>query len=173
MKISIRRALSTTLMLVSVMVVKSTAKPWRGLTPTRSTQLDAARVVPQCVNTSTRCTFRLEDSEVMIIFSGGDTGDGKCAKIPVGTVLAIKIRFTRLQQFEDFKVNHQQVILFDPSTPPNSDYQSYYYREEGLIVSTFRGKVFEVVYIARQRDLRRCPEYYDDPKGFVEMSAIY
>jgi hypothetical protein len=72
--------------------------------------------------------FRLEDSEVMIIFSGDNIGRGKCEKLPTGTVVAIKITFTRLQLFDDFKLNNKKVILFNPSTPPTP-------RLQGLLLS--------------------------------------
>lgn len=170
---TLRRTVAVILIFFSLMAMNAKAKSWRGLTPGRSTQLDAARFAQECQNTNIRCTFRFEDSEVMIIFSGGNIGTGKCEKLQSGTVLAIKIRFTSLQQFEDFRLNNRKVILFNPSTPPNADYKAYYYQEEGFIISAFKGQVYEVVYLPRKRDIRRCPEYYNDPKGFVEMSSIY
>jgi hypothetical protein len=52
--------------------------------------------------------------------------------------------------------------------PPNYGYKGYY-RPNRFIISSFKGRVVTIVYIAEQKDLHRCPEYYEDPKGFVEV----
>jgi hypothetical protein len=135
--------------------------------------LDAAQFSEECGTTKIRCGFNLDDAEVMIIFSGGDKSDATCEKLPVGTVLAIKLRFRHLQPFEDFRLRNEKAIVFDPSTPPKSGYKAYYYSKAGLIVSTFKGQVAEVVYIATQEDLQRCAVYYDNPKAFVAVGLTY
>ena len=149
------------------------AKSWRGLTPAQSTKLDAARFAKECGTANVRCQFEHEDSEVMIIFSGGNLGDdADCPKLPSATVLAVKVKFKRPPPLKNFRLKNQKEILFDPSYPPNHGYKGYYYPKEGFIISSVDGRVIEVVYIAKQEDLHLCPEYYDDPKGFVEV-GIY
>jgi hypothetical protein len=85
-------------------------------------------------------------------------------------VLAVAVKFKSPPLLKNFRLKNQKEIFFDPSNPPNEGYKGYYYPKEGFIVSSFEGRVLEVVYIAKQEDLHLCPEFYDDPKGFVEVS---
>jgi hypothetical protein len=144
-------------------------KPWRGLTPAHSTKRDAARLAKECETFKSGCHFEYDNSDVQIIFSGGAL-DTSCPKLPVGIVLAVAVKFKSPPLLKNFRLKNQKEIFFDPSNPPNEGYKGYYYPKEGFIVSSFEGRVLEVVYIAKQEDLHLCPEFYDDPKGFVEVS---
>ena len=145
------------------------AKPWRGLTPAHSTRLDAARLAKECEKPGiTGCHFEYENSEVQIIFAGGNL-DSRCPKMPAGTVLAVAVKFNSPPPLKNFRLKNQKEVFFDPSHPPNHGYKGYYYPKEGFIISSFEGRVIEVVYIAKQEDLHLCREFYDDPKGFVEV----
>ena len=148
------------------------AKRWRSLTPARSNKLDAAALFKECETPKMGCDFEDDNSEVQIIFSGGNLVDGKCPNMAAGTLLAVIVKFKNHQPLKKFRLKNQKEILFDPSHPPNHGYKGYYYPKEGFIISSFEGRVVEVVYIAEQKDLHRCPEYYEDPKGFVEV-GIY
>ena len=148
------------------------AKRWRSLTPARSTKLDAAALVKECETPKMGCNFEDDNSEVLIIFSGGNLVDGKCPNMAAGTLLAVLVRFKTPQPLKNFRLKNQKEILFDPSHPPNHGYKGYYYPKDGFIISSFEGRVVTVAYIAEQKDLHRCPEYYEDPKGFVEV-GIY
>ena len=149
------------------------AKRWRTLTPARSSKLDAAALVKECETPKMGCHFEDDKSEVQIIFSGGNLSDlADCPSMPAGTLLAVIVRFKTPQPLKNFRLKNQKEILFDPSHPPNYGYKGYYYPKDGFIISSFEGRVVEVVYIAEQKDLHRCPEYYEDPMGFVQV-GIY
>lgn len=167
----------TILLILPVLLALSSfeiaAKPWRGLIPTKSTKLDADRLHEKCSSETIGCSFTIEDGKVLIIFSGGDIGDGKCSKLKEGTVLAISIKFDHLRKLKDFQLNNKKAVVFDPSSPTGRGYKAYYYPGEGFIISTFKGRVLEVVYIAEQKDIHHCPEYYKDPKGFVAVGLVY
>ena len=152
--------------------VDASAKRWRSLTPTRSSKLDAAALVKECDTPKMGCHFEDHNSEVQIIFSGGNLDDGKCPNMPAGTLLGVFVRFKTPQPLKNFRLKNQREIFFDPSIPPNHGYKGYYYPKDGFIISSFEGRVVEIAYIAEQKDLHRCPEYYEDPKGFVEV-GIY
>ena len=163
-------------LLLSVIVTAGTidvlAKRWRTLTPAHSTKVDAAALVKECETPKTGCHFEDDNSEVHIIFSGGDFGNKICPKMPVGTVLAVVVEFKSPQPLKNFRLKNQKEIFFDPSSPPNHGYKGYYYPKEGFIISSYEGGVVTVIYVAQQKDLHLCPEYYKDPKGFVEV-GIY
>lgn len=149
------------------------AKRWRDLTPAQSTRVDAGRFAKQCATANVRCQFTLEDSDVMIIFSGGNLGiAADCPNMPAGTVLAVIIKLKRPHALKNFRLKNRKEIIFDPSSPPNHGYKGYYYPHEGFIISSYKRRVIEVVYVAEQKDIHRCSEYYQDPKGFVEV-GIY
>ena len=150
------------------------AKRWNSLTPAHSTKLDAARVAKECDKPDSKgCYFEFENSQVTIILSGGNLRDhADCPNMPAGTVLAIAVKFNTPQPLKKFRIKNQKEIFFDPSSPPNHGYKGYYYPQEGFIISSYKGRVVEVVYVAEQKDIHRCPEYYADPKGFVEV-GIY
>jgi hypothetical protein len=154
--------------------VDVSAKRWHSLSRIHSTKLDAARAAKECgAPNSTGCYFEFENSQVTIILSGGNLRDhAECPNLPAGTVLAVAVEFNSPQPLKNFRLKNQKVVFFDPSSPPNRGYKGYYYPEEGFIISAFEGRVVEVVYVAEQKDIHRCPEYYADPKAFVEV-GIY
>jgi hypothetical protein len=170
------RRLTTKILLLCLVLTAGTvdvsAKRWRNLTPAHSTKFDAAALVKECDTPKMGCHFEDDNSEVQIIFSGGDLVDGKCPNMPAGTLLAVVVKFKRPQPLKNFRLKNQKEIFFDPSSPPNHGYKGYYYPAEGFIISSFEGRVVTVVYVAQQKDLHLCPEYYEDPKGFVEV-GIY
>ena len=149
------------------------AKRWRTLTPAHSTKLDAAALVKECDTPKMGCHFEDDNSEVQLIFSGGNLKDlAECPNMPAGTLLAVLVRFKSPQPLKKFRLKNQKEIFFDPSSPPNHGYKGYYYPKDGFIISSVKEGVVAVVYVAEQKDLHRCPEYYEDPKGFVQV-GIY
>ena len=98
-----------------------------------STRVDAARFATDCgASDTTGCQFGYEQSDVKLIFSGGKFGDGRCPKLPVGTLLAIIVKFDRPQPLENFRLKNRKEVLFDPSNPPSRGYKGYYYPHEGF-----------------------------------------
>lgn len=145
------------------------AKSWRGITPLHSTAEDVRKLFPTCEEKPTGCSLAFEDQEVVIIYSGADylKGPSECKGIPKGTVLGIIVRFRGLKKLEEFKLKRERVTTFDSSEPPRRIYKAYYYAREGFIINTYKGKAFQLAYIAAEKDIPLCPEYYDEPKDFV------
>ena len=149
------------------------AKPWRQITPLRSTAQDVANLLHRCKEAKTRCQFTLEEQEVMIIFSGGEIGAGECKRVPNRTVLAVIVGFSRPMRLRKFQLKDKQFKVFEPSSPPKLGYKTYYYVQDGFMVNTYKGKVIGLVYISAQKDIHLCPEYYEDPKAFVAVGLIH
>jgi hypothetical protein len=147
------------------------AKSWRGITPLRSTAEDVRKLFPACEEKPTGCSLTFDDQEVVIIYSGGGTGPGECRGVPKGTVLAVIVRFRDSKKLQEFKLNRERVTTFDSSEPPRRIYKAYYYAREGFIINTYKGNAFQLAYIAAQRDIPLCPEYYDEPKDFVVIGT--
>ena len=114
----------------------------------------------------------MDDAEVMVIFSGSKVGDGECPQVPKGTVLAIKVKFTRPESLKKFQLKDKKFTVFDPSYPTDHGYKAYYYEDDGFLISTANDEVVQLVYIARQKDIHLCPKYYDNPKAFVAVGLI-
>lgn len=148
------------------------AKSWRQITPLRSTAEDVTKLSESCKETETRCQFTLEDQEVMVVFSGSKVGDLECKRIPKGTVLAVIIKFSRPRRLRDFQLKNKKFKVFDPSYPPDMGYKTYYYAKEGFLINTYKDQVIGLVYVAAKKDVHLCPEYYDDPKGFVAVGLV-
>lgn len=148
------------------------AKSWGQITPLRSSADDVTKMWESCKETETRCQFTLEDQEVTIVFSGSKIGFLECERVPKGTVLAVIIKFSRPRRLRDFQLKNKRFNVFDPSNPPDMGYKTYYYAKEGFLINTYKGQVIGLVYVAAQEDVHLCPEYYSDPKGFVEVSLV-
>jgi hypothetical protein len=148
------------------------AKSWRQITPLRSTAEDVKKLAESCKETETRCQFTFEDQEVMIIFSGSNVGVLECASVPKGTVLAVIVKFSRPRRLRDFQLKNKKFKVFDPSHPPEMGYKTYYYENDGFLINSYKDQVIGLVYIAAKKDVHLCPEYYKDPKGFVEVGLV-
>lgn len=138
----------------------------------RSTALDAAELSSACKETDTRCQFTWDDNEVMVVFSGSNVGVLKCEQVPKGTVLAIIVRFKRAKKIREFQIKNKQFKVFDPSSPPKRGYKTYHYVQDGFLINTYKGRVVGLVYLAAEKDIHLCPEYYADPKAFVEIGLV-
>lgn len=149
------------------------AKSWWNITPLHSTAEDVRKLFPDCGDTKTRCQFRLEDQDVMVIFSGSTIGVLECNRVPKGMVLAVIVKFRSPRKLQDFKLQRARFTTFDPSEPPKHGYKAYHYRREGLIINTYEGKAIALVDLAVENDIPLCPEYYDDPKAFVAIGLMY
>ena len=160
------------LLLVTARTPPTAAKSWEGITPLRSTADDAAKLSSSCKETETRCQFNLDDNEVMIIFSGSKIGVMECERVPERTVLAIIIKFSHPKNLPEFKLKNKRYKTFDPSSPPKEGYKTYYDKQDGFMINTFKGQVIGLVYLATKKDIHLCPEYYEDPKAFVALGLI-
>lgn len=108
----------------------------------------------------------------MVVFSGSNIGRLACERVPKRTVLAVIVTFRTPKKLEPFKLKNRRFTVFDPSYPPNAGYKTYHYVRDGFMINTHNGEAIGLVYIAAEKDVHLCPEYYDDPKAFVEVGLI-
>ena len=168
----LKRAITIGLFLLLTAVTRTLAKSWREITPLRSNAQDVAKLWQACEQAETRCQFRLADQEVMIVFSGSKIGALECERVPKRTVLAVIVKFSRPKKLQEFQIKKKTFETFDPSSPPKRGYTTYYSVQDGFMINTYKGQVVGLVYIAAQKDIHLCPEYYQDPKAFVEVGLV-
>lgn len=147
-------------------------KAWHEITPLHSSAADVAKLFPACSESETRCQFTINDQEVMVIFSGSKVGVLECVQLPKRTVLAVIIKFRQRRNLREFKYSHKRYEVFDSSTPPKRGYKAYFDAGDGFIINTYRRKVIGLVYIGARKDLHLCPQYYQDPKAFVDVGLV-
>ena len=148
------------------------AKSWKGITPLGSNSRDVVAQFVACDKTEIRCQFTVDNDEVMIIFSGSRIGVLECPRVPKQTVLAITVKFSRPRRLQEIKPKNKRFTVFDPSSPPKRGYKTYYYVDDGFMINIFKGKVIGVVYIAAQKDVHLCEQFYEHPKAFVAVGLL-
>ena len=146
------------------------AKAWRDIKPLHSRIEDTVKHSQSCAGSKRRCQFSTGNEDVMITFS--DEQD-ECDRVATGTVLAVIVKLVRPRKMTEFKIQKHEVETFDPSTPEGAGYKAYYKVKEGLIINTFKGEVIQLVYLPTKPELRRCSDYYSNPKAFVQVGLIY
>jgi hypothetical protein len=158
------------------------AKEWRGLTPLHSTREDVEKLLglpPPPPTDGTRIyklnkgrsIYFLDEGEVYIVYAEREIpGAVSCLNtIPTGTVLMIQITPKKSLQLSDLQLDEQRLKKFDPSEPSNIGFAAYVDDEEGIVVRTQGGKTDQINYIASAKDRSKCPEYYKNPKSFVQL----
>jgi hypothetical protein len=163
------KILSSTSILLFAFSVAS-AKAWRGIVPLHSSRQDVVRLLNQCEDKKERCSFSLEDQDVMIVFSGWQHAFNTCPKsIPRDTVLLVRVRRNRGIPVQDLKVNLKTFKAFDPSYPSRIGYRAYIDEKSGLLIKAYKGDVVEFDYIAAREDQAFCPRFYESPRDFVSV----
>lgn len=147
-------------------------KSWRKITPLHSTAQDVAKISKACESAENRCQFTFEDQEVMIILSGSTIGVLECKRVPKQTVLAVIIRFSVPKKLRLFHIENKKFTTFDPSSPPGAGYKTYYDAQDCFMINTYKGQVVGLVYLATKKEAALCPEYYEDPKAFVDVGLL-
>jgi hypothetical protein len=90
----------------------------------------------------------------------------------VGWTAGNVVKFNRPQNLKNFLIKTEPATVFDRSSPPDQGYKTYYYKKAGFLVNTYKDHVVGLVYIASEDDMHRCPQYYSDPKAFVEIGLV-
>jgi hypothetical protein len=147
------------------------AKEWRGIVPMKSTREDVKRILGRSRDANhIRANYDLDEGQVYIVFSNGEDYSYDCVKkLPKDVVLLIQFQPKTDLPLSDMKLDLSKFREFDPTTPPNLGHKAYINEEEGLIVSTHKGKVYEINYLATKEDQKPCPEYYQSPEDFVRV----
>ena len=73
------------------------------------------------------------------------------------------------RKLHEFQIKNKTFEVFDPSSPPKRGYKTYYSVKDGFMINTYKGQAVGLVFIAAQKDIHLCAEYYQDPKAFVEV----
>jgi hypothetical protein len=104
--------------------------------------------------------------------SGATIDVAECKQVPKQTVLAVIITYNAPKKLRGFQVKNKQFRTFDPSSPPGAGYKTYYDAKDGFMINTYKGQVIGLVYLPTQKETHLCPEYYKDPKAFVEVGLV-
>jgi hypothetical protein len=166
--------LSKTLLLSALLFsfpILTEAKEWRGIVPLKSTREDVKRILGRSRDANRmRANYDLDEGHIYIAFSNDEDYNSDCVKkLPKDIVLLIVFRPKVDLTLSDLKPNLTKFRKFDPSIPQNLGFEAYVSEEEGLIVTTYKGKVSRINYLATKEDQKLCPEYYETPESFVRM----
>ena len=149
----------------------STAKPWRGIEPLRSTRADVILSLKQCVNEREACKFTIESEEVYILFSGGLPDDhSDCMnQLPPETVIFIESRPTKNSKVSKSLLRTGRFQKFNPAAPFKVGFDGYVDKTQGLAMKTLKGRVVQLVYFSTPSDVLPCLTYYANPESFLEI----
>ena len=141
------------------------AEEWRGLTPLKSTRADVVKIFNECNDQGETCEFAIENEEITIEFA--DTQN--CGGVPAGTVLSIQRDLKKETTLEALGFEKRRFKSFDPSSPPKLGYRAFIDEQAGLLVKSLHGQIFQINYIAAEKERPACPKYYENPRDFVEV----
>jgi hypothetical protein len=155
------------LLIVFMMLVtqRVDAEEWRGLTPLKSTRADVVRIFNECKDQHGPCEFTIENEDITIEFAGTQN----CTGVPADTVLSIQRDLRHETSLEALGFDKRRFKSFDPSSPPKLGYRAFIDEQAGLLLKSLRGQIFQINYIATEKERSACPNYYSDPRAFVEV----
>jgi hypothetical protein len=143
----------------------ASAEEWRGLTPLKSTRADVVKIFNECNDQQESCEFAIEDEDITIEFAGTQN----CSGVPSGTVLSIQRDLRKETTLEALGFDKRRFKSFDPSTPPNLGYRAFIDEQAGLLLKSLHGQIFQINYIPAEKERSACPNYYANPRDFVEV----
>jgi hypothetical protein len=148
-----------------MMTERVSAEEWRGLTPLKSTRVDVVKIFNECNDQQESCEFAIENEDITIEFAGIQN----CSGVPAGTVLSIQRDLRKETTLEALGFDKRRFQSFDPSTPPKLGYRAFIDEQAGLLLKSLRGQIFQINYIATEKERSACPKYYENPRDFVEV----
>lgn len=157
-----------TLLLAFVFVITAqlaSAEEWRDITPLKSTHADVVRVFNQCTDQPESCEFTIDNEDITIEFAGTQN----CTGVPAGMVLSIQRDLRKETTLEALGFDKRRFKSFDPSTPPNLGYRAFIDEQAGLLLKSLHGQIFQINYIPAEKERSACPNYYANPRDFVEV----
>src|SRR6185369_15539488 len=143
----------------------ASAEEWRGITPLKSTRADVTRLFKECADQQETCEFTIDNEDITIEFAAIQN----CGGVPSGTVLSIQRDLRNEITLEALGFDKRRFKSFDPSTPPNLGYRAFIDEPAGLLLKALRGQIFQINNIATEKERSACPNYYSDPRSFVEV----
>jgi len=140
------------------------AEEWRGLTPLKSTRADVVRIFDECKANESYCEFTIENEDVVIVFA--DVRN--CVGVPADTILSIQRELQHETTFAALGLDKRRFKSFDP-LPKEFGYRGFIDDQSGLLLKSFRGQIFQINYIPTKKERSSCPDYYRDPREFVQV----
>jgi len=159
------------LFLIALCAFHVEAKPWRGITPGRSTREDVARKLHQTIGDEPRFDYQTASEEIVFIFS--PAGYECLRDLPSGTVLEIIAHPKSQLRLEDLSLNKDN--LRQLKVPPEYiiNGEAYIDEEEGLVIKLLEGKVREIVYTAARSERYLCEAYYNSLGRFGDWTCNF
>ena len=167
------------ILIVSLVLVSATtvaAKDWRGILPLHSTRADVEALLgpppPASENgyksDKVRSFYFLEEGQVHITFTDKEsTSLSYClTTYPDGTVTMIRVTPRNELSLADLNLDEKKFRRFDPD---DKDFKGFINEEEGLVITVFKGKVKELVYLPSAVDRSRCSSYYVNLENLVSV----
>ncbi len=153
--------------MILVSATSVAAKGWRGIVPFVSTRKDVEAVLGlapppsadplDARNNKRVSTYSLDDGEVQIIFADHSSSESECSSaIPSGTVTLIRVTPKNAISVADLKIDEKGFTRVDRGESGIA----FTDEAQGFAISTVKGKVREMLYIASASDRVRCPGYY-------------
>lgn len=169
---AVKVALSLFVLLISFEA--AFAREWRGIVPLRSTRADVIRLLNQCFDQKEACRFTIGDEAVHILFSGGLPAEHReCANaLPPETVMFIEIEPREKLKLTDLHLVKQHLQHFNPSDPAVRDFKGYR-SDDGLLVSLFKDRILQIVYLPTESEAQRCSNFYVRPESFVKVVLVH
>lgn len=141
------------------------AEEWRGIVPLRSTRADVVRLFGECAGSESSCEFMLPNEEILIEFA---TPACSYAVAP-DTVLMVQRELQTGTTLEALGLDRRRLKSFNPAASRYKGYQGYFDEKSGLLLKSFRGEIFQIIYIPTEKERLVCPSFYSRPKDFVAV----
>ena len=157
-----------------VVVPTAVGKEWRGITPLQSTRSDVVRLWNQCSDQIEACVFTLDREDVYILFSGGlhDIYQGCAKSLPAETVVFIQVEPQTSIGFKKAGLSEKTLKEFEPTVFIGRSVKAYR-TGDGLIVSTFRNKILQMVYVAEISANAPCAKFYGHSESFIQTFVVH
>lgn len=151
------------------------AKPWRGITPLRSTRTDLTKAFgPSPDANEIRANYYLEGERPYIVFSTRLDYYPECAsKLPTDTVMVVQVTAKANTPLSLYEKDLSRFRVVEASSPPGIGYKGYIDEKEGVAYVTFEDSVDMVYYFASAEDKHLCPRYVDDPETFIQRRVHF
>lgn len=132
------------------------------------------RLFNQCLEQREACTFNVDHEEVYILFSGGLRKEYfACLKsLSPETVIFVQVRPRSEPEFSKLRASEKKLEAFGPSVFIGRGVQAYH-TSDGLLVSTFRGRILQFVYLPETSIGPPCASFYAEPEPFLQTFAVH
>ena len=153
---------------ILLLVAPAFGKPWRGITPLRSTRADVERLLG-APEPGTQAVYKSNEDVVRVTYSNVQCDYGW--RVPLNTVVSLLIHLKTPPKFTELKIDERK---FEKRRDAGLEYVYHYISEtEGVnyTVDSVAGVVTAIEYYPMKRDGRlKCP-LKPKPKGRVLLKT--